>query len=191
MRVIAGSAKGIALKSVPGQTTRPVLDRVKTALFDTLRPGLEGMVMLDLFAGTGAVGIEALSQGAEHAVFLDVSRKAAEVQKDNLARTGLRAKATVHQQDAFLYLKNSDRVFDVIYIAPPQYKAMWVKALHCIAERPELVKEGGLLIAQIDPKEYEEVVMSSFRETRQKRYGNTLLVFYEKQDSGDNRDRTL
>ena len=180
MHVIAGSAKGIPLKSVPGDTTRPILDRVKTALFDTLRPRLEGMILLDLFAGTGAVGIEALSQGADHAVFIDLSRKAADTVKENLKKTGLREKATVHQQDAFLYLKNTDRVFNLIYVAPPQYKALWVKALHSIAERPEMVSPKGMLIAQIDPKEYEEVLMSDFKETRQKRYGSTLLVFYEK-----------
>lgn len=184
MRVIAGTAKGILLKSVPGDSTRPITDRVKTALFDTLRPELPGTGVLDLFAGTGAVGIEALSQGAEHAVFLDLSRRAVETIRDNLRAARLREKATVYHQDAFLYLRNTDRVFDIIYIAPPQYKALWVKALHQIAERPEVVAAGGMLIAQIDPKEYEEVSLSDFEEVRQRRYGSTLLVFYEKRTSG-------
>ena len=156
MRVVGGNAKGRSLKSVPGQTTRPILDRVKTALFDTLRPEIAGVRMLDLFAGTGAVGIEALSQGADQVVFVDLEKKAIETIKENLQVTNLRTKAQIRHQDAFTYLRNTDYTFDIVYIAPPQYKALWVKALHQIAERPEIVNEGGLLIVQIDPKEYED-----------------------------------
>ena len=178
--MIAGSAKGKALKSVPGDSTRPISDRVKTALFDTLMPELEGATLLDLFGGTGAVGIEALSRGASHAVFLDLSRKAIETIRDNLRSTGLREHATVHHQDAFLYLKHSEKCFDLIYVAPPQYKSIWVRAMHAIAERPELAADGGLVIVQIDPKEYEALQLSDFEEDRQKRYGNTMLIFYRK-----------
>ena len=180
MKVVAGSAKGKSLKSVPGDTTRPILDRVKTALFDTLRPRIEGVKILDLFAGTGAVGIEALSQGASEVVFVDLGKKAIDTIKENLETTGLKSKAAVRHQDAFTYLRNTQQIFDLVYIAPPQYKAIWVKALHTIAERPELVSEGGQLIVQIDPREYEEVQMSDFAEVRQKKYGNTLIVFFEK-----------
>lgn len=178
MRVISGTAKGKPLKSLPGKNTRTILDRVKAALFDTLRPDLEERHFLDLFAGTGSVGIEALSQGAGKATFVDVSKEAIEIIKENLHATGLREKAQVRHQDAFTYLRNTKNTFDIIYIAPPQYKAIWVKALHQISERPELVNNKGLLIAQIDPKEYEEVLMEDFKEFRQKRYGNTLIVFY-------------
>ncbi|NMC63284.1 MAG: 16S rRNA (guanine(966)-N(2))-methyltransferase RsmD [SAR324 cluster bacterium] len=180
MRVIAGSAKGKVLKSVPGDSTRPISDRVKTAFFDTIRPELSNMKVLDLFAGTGSVGIEALSQGAEHAVFVELNKKAIRIIEDNLSSTGLKCKALVLNQDAFLFLKNNKRVFDLIYVAPPQYQALWQMALHHIAERPNLVSEGGLVVAQIDPKEYEELFLEDFREERQKKYGNTLLVFYRK-----------
>lgn len=185
MRVIGGTAKGRPLKTVPGDKTRPILDRVKTALFDILRPQLDGSAFLDLFSGTGGVGIEALSQGASRAVFLDISRKAIDVIRDNVRATGFREKATVHHQDAFLYLKNTDHVFDIIYIAPPQYKAMWIKALHQIAERPEVARENGMLIVQIDPKEYEQVSLTDFEETGQRKYGSTLLVFYKKRSRGE------
>jgi 16S rRNA (guanine(966)-N(2))-methyltransferase RsmD len=93
MRVIAGTAKGRKLLAVPGDGTRPILDRVKTPLFDILRPEIQGARVLDLFAGSGAVGIEALSQGAAHCTFLDLSRPAIDTIKANLETTGFVANA--------------------------------------------------------------------------------------------------
>jgi 16S rRNA (guanine966-N2)-methyltransferase len=162
MRVIGGSAKGRLLKAVPGDGTRPILDRVKVPLFDILRPSLPGMRLLDLFAGTGSVGIEALSQGAESCVFLDTNAKAVQTIKHNLD------------------LRNSTKSFDLIYVAPPQYKGIWIEAMKHIAERPNLISENGIVIVQIDPKEYEELSLSLLRETEQRKYGSTVLVFYRK-----------
>lgn len=180
MRVIAGIAKGRQLKTVPGDSTRPIMDRARTALFDTLRPELSGTRFLDLFAGTGSVGIEALSQGAEHCTFTDIEARAIAVIKENLEITGLAEKARVKHLDAFRFLKACKESFDIIYIAPPQYKNFWEQALLMIVERPDLVSQGGLIIVQIDPKEYEELQLSNFSEERQKRYGNTLIIFYRK-----------
>jgi len=179
MRVTAGSAKGVRLSSVPGDTTRPILDRVRTALFDILRPQLPGMKLLDAFAGSGSVGIEALSQGAEHCIFLDLSKNAVHTINENLLKTKLQSSAEVRHADAFGYLKRTVKSFDLIYIAPPQYQSMWIEALRTVAERPELLREDGQVIVQIDPKEYEKLELSRLEERRQKRYGNTLLVFYE------------
>lgn len=178
MRVIGGTAKGRALKAVPGDTTRPILDRVKVPLFDILRPSLPGISVLDLFGGTGSVGIEALSQGAAHCVFLDTSAKAVATIKHNLETTGLADRAEVRHTDAFLYLKNSSRSFDLIYVAPPQYKGIWIEAMRLIAERPHLLNANGQIIVQIDPKEYEQLSLSAFTETQQRKYGSTILVFY-------------
>jgi len=169
MRVIGGTAKGRTLKSVPGDSTRPILDRVKVPLFDILRPSLSDISILDLFAGTGAVGIEALSQGAGHCVFLDTNAKAITTIQHNLEVTDLSGKAEV---------KNTNRTFDLIYVAPPQYKGIWIEAMRVIAERPHLLNRGGMIIVQIDPKEYEPLDISAFHETQQRRYGNTILVFY-------------
>ena len=180
MRVISGIAKGKKLKPVPGDTTRPILDRVKTALFDILRPEIQGITVLDAFAGSGGVGIEALSQGAAHCTFLDSATKAVATIRDNLENTGLTSKAEVRTTDAFNFLRNTSKAFDLIYIAPPQYKSLWVEMMHIIAERPEVVNDGGLIIVQIDPKEYERLVLSEFQEDDQRKYGNTLLVFYRK-----------
>lgn len=178
MRVIAGTAKGRKLLAVPGDGTRPILDRVKTALFDILRPEIEGARVLDLFAGSGAVGIEALSQGAVHCTFLDLSRPAIETIKQNLETTGFGANAEVRHYDAFSFLRNSAKSFDLVYVAPPQYESLWVQALQTIAERPEIVTPHGLIVVQIDPREYEALELTAFRETDQRAYGNTLLVFY-------------
>jgi 16S rRNA (guanine966-N2)-methyltransferase len=180
MRVIGGTAKGRVLKSVPGDSTRPILDRVKTPLFDILRPTLSGISVLDLFAGTGAVGIEALSQGAGHCVFLDVNARAVLTIKDNLATCDLTERAEVRHTDAFIYLKNAQKSFDLIYIAPPQYRGIWIEALRTLAERPHLLAPQGKVIVQIDPKEYEPLELHTIKERSQRTYGNTVLVFFSR-----------
>ena len=180
MRVIGGTAKGRSLKSVPGDSTRPILDRVKTPLFDILRPRLAGISILDLFGGTGAVGIEALSQGAGHCIFLDTNARAVATIKHHLTACELSDRAEVRHTDAFIYLKNTTKSFDLIYVAPPQYKGIWIEALRALAERPHLLNEGGQIIAQIDPKEYEKLDLVTLSETSQRRYGNSILVFYDK-----------
>jgi 16S rRNA (guanine(966)-N(2))-methyltransferase RsmD len=179
MRVIGGKAKGIKLQAVPGDTTRPILDRVRTSLFDILRPSITDINMLDMFAGTGSVGIEALSQGARSCTFLDMEKRAIDVVQKNLEATGLTHQATVKHMDAFRFLRTTKHSFDLIYVAPPQYESLWEQAMQTIAERPNLLNADGMIIVQIDPKEYEELQLSHFEEVRQKRYGNTLLVFFE------------
>lgn len=180
MRVIAGTARGRKLKAVPGQSTRPALERVRTSVFDILRPSLTDTVFLDLFAGTGAIGIEALSQGAAHCTFIDLEQKAIEVIQTNLNHCDLTSKARVRHMDAFRFLKSCKNRFDFIYIAPPQYQDLWRQAVHMIAERPQLLTDDGQIIVQIDPREYEKLSLTSFQEVRQKKYGNTLVVFFEK-----------
>lgn len=184
MRVIGGSAKGRTLKSVPGDSTRPILDRVKTPLFDILRPRISGISMLDLFGGSGSVGIEALSQGAKHCVFLDTNAKAIETIKDNLEATKLSDRAEVRNADAFGYLRRCSKQFDFIFIAPPQYKGMWIEALREIAERPSLLEpNNGFIVVQIDPKEYEKLEFSVLEETEQRKYGNSSIIWYQARKS--------
>ena len=110
MRVVSGSARGKKLLLVPGRGTRPILDRVKTSLFDMLRPRIEGMHVLDLFAGSGSVGIEALSQGAAHCTFTDLGDKAVATIRKNLASTGFSDRADVRQTDAFGFSENDPAV---------------------------------------------------------------------------------
>ena len=180
MRVVGGLAKGKPLKSVKGDSTRPILDRVKVALFDILRPSINGVTVLDLFGGTGGIGIEALSQGASHCIFIDTNANAVQTIKDNLTTTGLADKAEVRHTDAFGYLRRAAKSFDLIFVAPPQYKGLWIEAMQTIAERPELVKLDGTVVVQIDPKEYETLNLTHFELSDERKYGSTLLLFYNK-----------
>ena len=178
MRVIGGTAKGTSLQSVPGDSTRPILDRVKVPLFDILRPHLSDASVLDLFGGTGAIGIEALSQGATSCVFLDTNAKAVATIKKNLSATHLTDVGEVRDTDAFIYLRNTVKSFNLIFVAPPQYKGIWIEAIRTLAERPHLLQTDGIIIAQIDPNEYEALELETLHEYEQRRYGNSLLVFY-------------
>ncbi len=178
-RVIAGKAKGRRLKLVPGDTTRPIMDRVKESLFNILGD-IEGTHWLDLFAGTGQVGIEALSRGAATVVFIDSARAAVQTVRDNLATTRLTEGATVLHSDAFRYLRDAGgRRFDIIYIAPPQYKELWLAALSAIDADPgRYLNDGGLAVVQIDPREFRELPLRGLSLADKRRYGNTLLCFY-------------
>ena len=180
IRVIAGSAIGRTLQQVPGDTTRPITDRVKESLFNILGTDLRGAAMVDLFAGTGSVGIEALSQGAAFARFLDLEPRAIQTIQANLKITRLEAKADVIRVDAFKWLERTpDRVFDYVFIAPPQYKELWVRALEGVDAHPAWLAEDAWVIVQIDPREYAPKALQNLIEFDQRRYGNTLLVFYE------------
>lgn len=181
LRVISGKARGRRLKSVPGDTTRPITDRTKESLFNILGPDLQGAEVLDLFAGTGAVGIEALSRGASFVRFTDLARQAVATIRDNLETTGLADSAEVLRLDAFTLLERQpDRKFDYVYIAPPQYKQLWKKALLSLDAHPEWMVEDAWVVAQIHPVEYEEVPLDHLSEFDQRKYGSTLLVFYER-----------
>lgn len=180
LRVISGSAKGRRLKDVPGDTTRPVTDRVKEALFSILYRDVEDSSWWDLFGGTGAVGIEALSRGAAFVRFNDLNRLPVEVIKSNLQACGFAEKAEVRRGDAFSMLAAApDRAFDYIYIAPPQYKEMWSKALALLDGNPGWLSEGAWVIVQIDPREYQKLEWKHLEEFDQRKYGSTLLVFYQ------------
>ncbi len=178
LRIIAGSAKGRHLLSVPGPGTRPITDRVKEALFSMLAGGIEGATFLDLFAGTGSVGIEALSRGAARALFVDRSRKAVEVIHKNLAITGLRDRAEVLCRDSFRVLSQLEgQTFDYIYVAPPQYQDLWSRAMLQLDASPPLT-EDGVIIVQIHPKEYRELELVNLHPLRDRHYGSTALYFY-------------
>ena len=179
-RIIAGKARGIRLKDVPGDITRPITDRVKEALFNIFGADIQDAVFLDLFGGTGSVGIEALSRGAQLVRFIDLNRAAITVIKGNLKTTHLEEKAQVIQSDAFAYLKSRpDQVFDYVYIAPPQYKNLWLQALDILDQNHDWLGEDSWVIAQIDPVEYQEKSFIHFTEFDQRRYGSTILVFYQ------------
>lgn len=182
MRVISGTAKGIKLSSVPGKSTRPITDQVKEALFNILGTSIIDAVFLDLFGGTGAVGIEALSRGAQEAVFVEINYRAYKTIHLNLQATDLEPFATVLKKDAFVFLREQpSQVFNFIYIAPPQYKQLWVKAMEALDENPSWLQIGDAAIVQIHPKEViEDINYTNFREIDRRSYGDTLLIFFER-----------
>ena len=185
MRVIGGQARGHKLRQVPGDSTRPITDRVKESLFDILADWVVGTRWLDLFAGTGQVAIEALSRGAQGATFVDNSRAAVVTIRENLNHTKLAALAEVHQYDAFDFLNSvSQGAYDVIYVAPPQYKGLWLATLRRIDEEADRLLSGdGLVIAQIDPREFREIDLDRLTLVDRRKYGNTMLCFYEPLDN--------
>ena len=179
MRVISGSAKGIQLQAVPGSGTRPISDRVKEAVFNILGDTIVESQVLDLFAGTGSVGIEALSRGAEQAVFVEKHPKAITTIRANLRRTALEAEARVVRADVFKFLASTPQPFDLIYVAPPQYLGLWSKTLLALDAVPEWLYPRGLAVVQIFPKEIEPLSLANLRLSDQRKYGSTLLCFYE------------
>lgn len=181
LRVISGSAKGRKLKSVPGDTTRPVMDRVKEALFNILAGDVTDSTWWDVFGGTGAIGVEALSRGASFVRFTDLNRAPIETIKWNVEHCGFETRAEIRRADAFAMLASKpDRKFDYIYIAPPQYQGLWSQALQSLDRNPGWLTDNGEVIAQIDPVEYAEFELENFAEYDQRKYGSTLLVFYER-----------
>lgn len=182
-RIISGTARGIRLDPVPGDSTRPITDRVKEALFNILSTDIVDATFLDLFGGTGSVGIEALSRGAHHCLFLEINPKAMSTLKNNLVKTKTVDKARVLHADAlkFLSLPATDH-FDYVYIAPPQYKEMWLYAIQRLDGNIKLLSEDGWAIVQIHPIEYKQLQLENLVEFDQRKYGSTLLVFFERRE---------
>ena len=180
MRVISGSAKGRRLQSVPGDSTRPITDRVKESLFNIVGPDIRNSTFLDLFAGTGSVGIEALSRGASSALFIDVDQKAIKTIRANLDLTGLAASAQVMRGEALTFLERpASTQFDYIYIAPPQYKGLWKKALESLDRRIDWISGDAWVIVQIHPHEFEPLDLDHLKEFDRRSYGTTTLIFFQ------------
>jgi 16S rRNA (guanine(966)-N(2))-methyltransferase RsmD len=181
VRVISGKAKGSKLQSVPGEGTRPIMDRVKEALFNIIGADIQGASLWDLFGGTGSVGIEALSRGAAYVRFVDKSQAAVKTIQANLTATRLAGEnAEVIRADSLAYLRREpDRHFEYMYLAPPQYKMLWQDTLLALDAHPGWLTPDAWVIVQIHPLEYKPMVLEKLIEFDQRRYGSTLLVFFE------------
>ena len=180
LRVTSGSARGCRLNLVPGSGTRPIMDRVKQALFNILGTAIRDSVFLDVFAGTGSVGIEALSRGAKQCTFLDSSPAAISTIHKNLVHTRLADAAQVWRVDALAFLRQTPTIrYDFIFVAPPQYQNIWLNTLQQLDAQPQWLAEHGSLIVQIDPKERSVCQLRHFTPVDEHRYGNTLLWFFE------------
>jgi 16S rRNA (guanine966-N2)-methyltransferase len=191
MRVIAGKAKGRKLQMVPGEGTRPITDRAKEALFSILSDWVSETRVLDLFGGTGAVGIECLSRGATHAHFIDRNPKAVETIVANLRHCRLEQQATVQRGDSFAFLqKYQAEPFDLIFVSPPQYQDFWRKALQLIENHPTLLAEFGTIVVQIHPREDALVALERLQEYDRRKYGSVMLLFYAAaEDLADEHDQ--
>ncbi len=184
MRVIAGKAKGRKLRSVPGPGTRPITDRAKSGLFSILSRDVRDSRFLDLFAGTGQIGIEALSRGAKEAYFVELAHSAIHTIHENLKLTRLGGTNThVIRVDVFKYLAKRPEPFDYIYVAPPQYRSLALRALQMLDQHPDWLVDDSWVIVQINPTEYEELEtlpLSNLEIFDQRQYGGVMLCFYWK-----------
>ena len=181
MRVVAGSARGIRLQGPPSEGTRPISDRAKEALFNILGRDVRDARFLDLFAGTGGVGIEALSRGAAEAVLVEQDRAVVEVIRANLAKTRLADRAVIERADVFAWLDRPvAQPFDLVFSGPPQWHELWGRSLAAIDERSAtLLAEGACVVLQLDPREEgDEPELAHLELLDARRYGNVALRFY-------------
>lgn len=182
MRVIAGLAKGKQLKTPEGMQTRPTTDRVKEALFSIIQFEIPGARVLDLFGGTGQLGIEALSRGAQSAVFVDAREDACKLIRENLKRTGFSDKAQVIRGDYLDYLKRCKDKFDIILLDPPYAEVFLENALKFITEI-DILQSGGIIISERPVGKDLPWDFLGFTRSRDYKYGTTLLTLYRKQNA--------
>lgn len=188
VRVIAGTAKGRRLQMVPGEGTRPVMDRVKEACFSIIGRSIVDSTFLDLFAGTGSVGIEALSRGASKAVFVELDKQAVQTIQANLKLTKLEDRAIIRRTDVLQFLKQASTPYDFIYIAPPQFKGIWLTTLQTLDANPGWLAPEATVIVQIDPTEQQPVELKHLAPYDERRYGKTLLWFFAPPDTLTNEE---
>ena len=179
MRVITGKARGVQLKTPEGLQTRPTADRVKEALFSIINFDIPGAAVLDLFGGTGQLGIEALSRGAKSATFVDAGDAACRLIKENLRRAKLEGEGKVIRSDYMDYLKRCREEYDIIFLDPPYAEVFLENSLKRIAEI-DILRSGGIIVAERPlgkdlPWEFE-----GFTRSKDYKYGKTLLTIYRK-----------
>lgn len=179
MRVITGKAKGVQLKTPDGMLTRPTAERVKEALFSVIQFDIPGARVLDLFGGTGQLGIEALSRGAEEAVFVDQRREACALIRENLRRTRLDGQASVVQLDYLSYLKEGRGAFNLIFLDPPYAEVFLENALKRISEIDILVNGGIIIVERPLGKEFPGD-FPGLERSKDYKYGKTLITFFRK-----------
>ncbi len=179
MRIISGTARGLKLQSLEGDDTRPTLDNVKEAIFSMLFLKCRGASVLDLFAGSGAMGIEALSRGAEKCVFVDLNPRACAIVRQNISKAGMDGCASVVNTDAFGYLESAgaNKIrFDLIFLDPPYADGAIDKALNLIDEYG-LLNEEGLVVCEFDNGTI--VDTKNYKLLKDKRYGRVCVNILE------------
>lgn len=177
MRVSGGTGRGRKLRTPGGLRVRPTSDKVKQALFNILGGRSEGAVFLDLFAGAGGIGIEALSRGASQAVFVDASKDSIRLVRENLAMTGFEARAQVVQADAAAFLRTGGGAFDIVFLDPP-YTEDIPPLLEAVAAAG-ILKPDAIVVAEHFKKQPSPEKAGALALYREARYGDTVLSFYK------------
>ena len=179
MRVITGKARGVQLKTPDGMTTRPTTDRVKEALFSIIQFEIPTARVLDLFGGTGQLGIEALSRGATAATFVDAGEPACRLIWENLKRTKLESDAKVIRADYLDYLKRCREKYDIIFLDPPYAEVFLENALKCITEI-DILQTGGIIVTERPLGKELPWDFDGFTRSKDYKYGHTILTIYRK-----------
>ena len=179
MRVITGKARGVQLKTPDGMLTRPTTDRVKEALFSIIQFEIPTAKVLDLFGGTGQLGIEALSRGAGGAVFVDDREDACNLIRENLRRTKLAQDAKVVRADYMDYLKRCKEKFGIIFLDPPYAEVFLENALKCITEI-DILQSGGIIVAERPLGKDLPWDFEGYTRSKDYKYGKVLLTIYRK-----------
>lgn len=179
MRVITGKARGVVLKTPDGQNTRPTADRVKEALFSIIQFDIPGAAVLDLFGGTGQLGIEALSRGAAKAVFVDQREDACRLIKENLHRTHMQDQAQVIRTDYRDYLRKSSEKFGIIFLDPPYAEDFLENSLNIITEI-DILQSGGIIVTERPLEKELSLQFDGYTRSKDYKYGKTLLAIYRK-----------
>ena len=182
MRVISGSARGLKLKTIENDSTRPTKDMVKEALFSIIYDKVTDCVFLDLFAGSGAIGIEALSRGAHKAYFNDINPECIKVIKENLQKAKFEEKSEIFNLKSDMMLdKVKDVSFDIIYIDPPYNSDLGIEAIKTISSY-NLLKTSGVLVYETDETEAVPEIIENFEKFKCKKYGRNILNFYSRKE---------
>ena len=179
MRVITGTARGRRLKEPVGLETRPTADRVKEAIFSSIQFEVEGRKVLDLFGGTGQMGIEALSRGAAHCTFVDLQKQAVAIIRENVNSTGFADQSTVIQGDALAYLSRCREKFDLIFLDPPYESGLLEKAMELITTI-DIVSENGIIVCENGSKSGWPMVEEPYRMQKEYRYGKIRTALYRR-----------
>ena len=179
MRVITGKARGINLKTPEGLQTRPTADRVKEALFSIIQFDIPGARVLDLFGGTGQLGIEALSRGAKSATFVDASNTACNLIRENLKRTRLQEESSVICSDYLAFLGRCSEKYDIIFLDPPYAEVFLENALNRITEI-DILQSGGIIITERPLEKELSMDFPGYSRSKDYKYGKVLLTIYRK-----------
>ena len=179
MRVITGKARGVVLKTPDGMATRPTTDRVKEALFNIIQFDIPTARVLDLFGGTGQLGIEALSRDAKSAVFVDEREDAYRIIRENLRRTKLEAYGRVVRSDYMAFLKTCREKFDIVLLDPPYAEVFLENSLKMITEI-DILQTGGIIVTERPKGKDLPWDFPGFSRSKDYKYGNTLITIYRK-----------